>query len=85
MYIDGLSIFCAHETKEFFRRYNIEHMVSSVSNPRGNFCAELSVKHLNRILRDIFGGTGSLDSDAVTQALLCHVNTRCKVLKKISS
>ena len=33
-------------------------------------------------MRDIVGGSGSLDSDAVTQALLCHANTKCKVLKK---
>ena len=57
-------------------------MVSSVSNAHSNFCAELSVKHLKRILRDIVGGSGSLDSEAVPQALLCHANTKCKVLKK---
>ena len=82
VYSDGLSIFCAHETKEFFKRYNIEHVVSSVSNAHCNFCSELSVKHLKRILRDIVGGSGSSDSDAVTQALLCHANTKCKGLKK---
>ena len=26
--------------------------------------------------------SGSLDSDSVTQALICHANTRCKVLQK---
>ena len=56
--------------------------MSSVSNAHSNFCSELSVKNLKRILRDIVGGTGSLDSDAVTQALLSHANTKCKVLKK---
>ena len=68
--------------RKFFKRYNIERVASSVGNPWSNFCAELSVKHLKKILRDIVGGTGSLDSDAVTQALLCHANTKCKVLKK---
>ena len=82
VYIDGSSIFCAHETTEFFKRYNIEHVVSSVANPHSNFCSELSVKHLKRILRDIVGSSGNLDSDAVTQAWLCHANTRCKVLQK---
>ena len=57
-------------------------MVSSVSNAHSNFRSELSVKHLKRILRDIVGCTGSLDSDAVTQALLSHTNTKCKILKK---
>ena len=82
VYSDGSSIFCAHETREFFKRYNIEHVVSSVANPHSNFRSELSVKHLKRILRDIVGASGNLDSDAVTQALLCHANTKCKVLKK---
>ena len=79
VYSDGSSIFCAHETSKFFKRYNV---VSSVANPHSNFCLKLSVKHLKRILRDIVGGSGNLDSDAVTQALLCHANTKCKVLKK---
>ena len=30
----------------------------------------------------MWGGTGNLDSDAVTQSLLSHTNTPCKVLKK---
>ena len=57
-------------------------MISSVGNPHANLRSELSVKHLKRILRDIVSGSGNLDSDAVTQALLCHANTKCKVLKK---
>ena len=34
------------------------------------------------MLRDIVSGSGSLDSDAVTEALLCYANTKCRVLKK---
>ena len=82
VYSDGSSIFCAHETREFFKRYNIEHVVSSVANPHSNFRSELFVKHLKRILRDIVGASGNLYSDAVTQALLCHANTKCIVLTK---
>ena len=33
-------------------------------------------------MRDIVGGSGSLDSDAVTEALLCNANTKCRVLNK---
>ena len=80
---DRSSIFCAYETKEFFKRYNIEHVVSSVRNAHSNCCSELSVKHLKRILRGIVGGSGSLDSDTVTQALLCHADTKCKILKNL--
>ena len=41
------------------------------------------MKCLKRILREYVGGTGNLDSDAITQALLSHVNTPCKILKLI--
>ena len=53
-----------------------------MSNPHNNFCSELSVENLKKILRDIVGGSGSLDSDAVTEALLCNANTKCRVLNK---
>ena len=82
VYKDGSSIFCAHETKAFFKRFDIEHVVSSVSNPYLNFCSKLSVKHLKKMLRGIVGNLGNLDSDAVTEALLCHANTKCRVLNK---
>ena len=49
--------------------------MSSVENPHGNLKSELSVKILKRMLRDIVSGSGSLDSDAVTEALLCYANT----------
>ena len=81
-YTDGSSIFCAQETKDFFKRYDIEHIVSSVSNPHSNLRSEVSVKSLKSMLRDIVGNSGSLDSDAVTEALLCHANTKCWVLNK---
>ena len=61
VYTDGLSIFCSHETEAFYKRFNIEHVVSSVSNPHSNFFSELLVKHQKKILRDIVGGSGSLD------------------------
>ena len=68
--------------KDFFKRFNIEHIVSSVGNPHANLRSEGSVKSLKRMLRDIVGNSGSLDSDAVTEALLCHANTRCRILNK---
>ena len=78
---DGSSIFLSHETQDFFRRYNITHRVSSVGNPHSNNRRELGVKSLKRILRDYVSGTGCLNSDAVTQALLAHANTPDKTLK----
>ena len=75
---DGSTIFGLHKTQDFFRRFHITHMVSSVANAHWN----LRIEHLKRILRDIVGGSAYLDSDAVMQALLSHANTPCKVLKK---
>ena len=77
-----LRVHCAQEMKDFFKRFDIEHKVRSVSNPHANLRLEVSVKSLKRMLRDIVGNSGSLDSDAVTEALLCHANTKCRVLNK---
>ena len=73
-------MFMSHETQDF-RRYNVTHRVSSVANPHSNNQGELAGKSLKRILRDYVSGTGCLNSDAVTQALLAHANTPCKTLK----
>ena len=81
-FTDGSSIFFAQAMKDFFKRFDIEHRVSSVSNPHVNLRSEGSVKSLKRMPRDIVGNSGSLDSDAVTEALLCHANTRCRILNK---
>ena len=75
-------MFMCHETQEFFKRYNIHHRVSSVANPHSNNCSELCVKSLKRILREYVSGTGCLDNDTITQAVLAHANTPCKVLGK---
>ena len=58
----------------------VTHRVSSVGNPHSNNGGELSVKSLKRLLREYVSGAGFLDNDAVTQALLAHANTPCKVL-----
>ena len=79
---DGASVFMCHETQEFFKRYNIHHRVSSVANPHSNNSSEICVKSLKRLLREYVSGTGCLDNDTVTQALLAHANTPCKVFGK---
>ena len=78
---DGSSIFMAHQVQDFFKRYNIAHRVSSAGHPHSNNRGELAVKSLKRMLRDYVSGSGCLDSDAITQALLSHANTTCKILK----
>ena len=82
VYTDGSSIFCTQEVKDFFKRYDIEHFVSSVGHPHANLRSEVFVKILKRILRDVVSESGNLDSDAVTEALLCYAYTKCRVLKK---
>ena len=82
IYNDGSSIFCAQEVKEFFKRYDIEHFVSSVGHPHANLRSEVSIKILKKLLRDIVSESGSLDNDAVTEALLGYANTKCRVVKK---
>ena len=82
VYTDGSSIFCAQEVKDFFKRYDIEHFASSVGHPHANLRSEVSVKILKCMFRDVVSELGNLDSDAVTEALLCYANTKCHVLKK---
>ena len=85
IYTDGSSVFTSFEVKDFFERYNIKHYVSSVANAHGNLRAEVGVRILKRILRDIVTETGCLNSDAVTEALLIYHNTKCRVLGKSPS
>ena len=85
IYTDGSSAFTSFEVKDFFERYNIKHYVSSVANAHGNLRAEVGVRILKRILRDIVTETGCLNSDAVTEALLSYHNTKCRVLGKSPS
>ena len=65
--------------KDFFKRFDIEHRVSCVSNLHANLRSKGSVKGLKKMLRDIVGNSGNLDSDAVTEAFLCHTNMRCSL------
>ena len=82
IFTDGSSIFCAQEVKDFFKRYDIQHFVSSVGHPHANLRNDVGVKILKRMLRDVVSESGSLDHDSVTEALLNYANTRCRVLKK---
>ena len=78
-------MFMCHQTQDFFKIYNIIHRVSSVGNPHSNNCSELCVKSLKRQLREYVSGTGCIDNDSVTQALLAYANTLCKILDKSPS
>ena len=58
IFTGGSSIFCAQEMKDFLKRFDIEHRVSSVGKPPANLRSESSVKSLKRMLRDIVGKSG---------------------------
>ena len=73
------------QTQDFFKRYNIHHRVSSVGNLHSNNCSEFCVKSPKRLLREYVSGTGCIDNDSVTQALLACANTPCKILGKSPS
>ena len=75
-------VFTCHETQQFFSRYNIHHSVGTLGNPHSNSRSELAVKSLKRLLREYVSGSGCIDNDSVTQALLAHANTPCKVMMK---
>ena len=67
VFTDGSSIFCAQEVKDFFKRYDIQHFVSSVGHPHANLRSEICVKILKCMLRDVVSELGNLDNDAVTE------------------
>ena len=50
IFTDGSSIFCAQEMKDFFKRYDIEHVISSVRNPQANLRSEVAGKSWKRML-----------------------------------
>ena len=72
---DGGPEFTAKETAAFFRRWGIQHRLSSVSFPQSNGRAELAVKTAKRLLMDNIGPNGKLDNDGIVRALLTYHNT----------
>ena len=73
---DGGPEFSAHATKEFLRKWNVRHHVSSAHNPEGNGRAELAVKSTKRLILENLGPNGSLDTDRYLKAILMKRNTR---------
>ena len=53
-----------------------------MANLHSNSRSELAVKSLKRLLEENIGQSGSVDNDAVAQALLAYANTPCKILGK---
>ena len=72
---DGGPEFSAGLTKNFLRRWAIEHRVSSAYNPSSNGRAEVAVKSTKRLLRSNVDRAGSLDNDRFMRAMLVFRNT----------
>ena len=72
---DGGPEFMAGATKEFLKRWNVDHRISSAYHPQSNGRAEVAVKTAKRLLRSNIGPNGSLDNDKLLRALLQMRNT----------
>ena len=72
---DGASIFTSSAFSDFCVRWGIQQRISSSYFPRSNKRAEVAVKAAKRMIRDSLGPGGTLDTDALTRALLAHRNT----------
>lgn len=72
---DGGPEFIAEETAAFFRRWGIQHRLSSAYLPSSNGRAELAVKTTKRLIMDNVGPDGNLNTDQFVRALLMYRNT----------
>ncbi|XP_057310221.1 uncharacterized protein K02A2.6-like [Hydractinia symbiolongicarpus] len=72
---DGGPPYESNEFNAFLNNWGIRHRLSSAYLPESNGRAEVAVKTMKRILTSNVSPTGSLDTEAVTKALLLHRNT----------
>ena len=72
---DGGPEFVAGTTKDFLKRWKVNHRISSAYHPQSNGRAEVAVKTAKRLLRANVGQNGSLDNDKLLRALLQLRNT----------
>ena len=72
---DGGSQYTSKTFKDFCKRYEIHHRISSVAFPHRNSEADGCVKLIKRIVRDNLGQDGNLDTDSLLAALLNFRNT----------
>ena len=72
---DGGPEFAAEFTRDFLRKWGVQHRISSAYNPKSNGRAEVAVKSAKRLLRSNINKSGSLDSDKLLRAMLTFRNT----------
>ena len=81
METDGGPPFNSGQFREFMEQWGIIHRQSSAYYPQSNGRAELAVKTAKRLLRDNTSGSGELDTNGVTRALLQYRNTPLRGLE----
>ena len=72
---DGGPEFVTKETQDFFKRWGVQHRLSSAYFPCSNGRAEVSVKAAKRMLHNNIKKDGSLDTDRFAAALMTKRNT----------
>ncbi len=72
---DGASVYMSSKTRGFLELWGVRHRVSSAYHPHSNLRAETCVKSMKRLIASNTGPSGSLDTDALTAALLTYRNT----------
>ena len=79
---DGGTNLVSEEMLTFYRRWRVEIRLSSAQYPQLNGRAEAAVKSSKRIIRSCISGTGSLDNDKVSLAILQYLNTPLRGINK---
>ena len=66
---DGGPQFAAKKTRDFLKKWNVKHQLSSPHYPQANGHAEASVKAVKRLIKKVTV-SGNLDTDAFAEGLL---------------
>ena len=72
---DGGPKFTAATTQQFLKEWGAHHRLSSVALPHSNCRAEIGVKTVKRLITNNTDSHGSLDTNALQQAILQYHNT----------
>ena len=80
--LDGGPNLDSHEMKEWLKKWGVTVRQSSAYYPQSNGRAEAGVKSLKRLLMGNTGSNGTINTDAVAQALLQYRNTPLRDVKK---
>ena len=73
--LDGASNLSSRELTDFLRRWSIHRRLSSAYYPQSNGRAEAAVKSMKRLIRGHCGAKCTIDTEAMTMALLQYRNT----------